>query len=171
MQHFRSEINRSSCFNIKDKQKDCLCLKPCEWMSFNQDREPTRKVPMGAENKFSLGICWVRYQDHQEDWRKIFEAQKTNLGHQKKKKKRQFQTRCFRYVEKSPRILISSFRSTLKWPLMNLPDNLTLSKLSLGIYLVLAVRLNYHLCGSPLDYSNSELLAKASISVFLIASS
>lgn len=86
-------------------------------------------------------------------------------------KESNFQAWCFGHMEKSPRFLISSFLSALKWPLMNLPDNLTLSKLSLGIYLVLAVRLNYHLCGSPLDCGNSELFSKASISVFLIASS
>jgi hypothetical protein len=137
-------------------------------------REPRRKVPLGADSEFSLGMCWFGNQDHQEGCRKIFEAEETNLDHQKKKKKKKktILNLCVsNMVEKSPRSLISSSLSILKWPLMNLPDNLPLSELSLGIYLVLAVRLNCHLCGSPLDYGNFELPSKASVSVFLIASS
>lgn len=123
---------------------------------------------MGADDEFSPEMCWFGNRDYQEGFREIFKAKETNLDHQKEAISN---LRVSKMVEKSPRSLISSFLSTAKWSLMNSPDNLTLSELSLGIYLVLAVRLNCHLRGSPLDYGNLELPSKASISVFLIASS
>lgn len=99
MQHFRSEINRASCFHIKDKPKDCLCLNPCPWFPFTQNREPKKKVPLGAGSDCRLRMCWVGCQD--SSGRSQKEAQETNLGHHKRK---QFPSLVFWAREKEPQV-------------------------------------------------------------------
>lgn len=157
-QHFRSEINRARCFHIKDKPKDCLRLNPVRGYHLTRTGNPERRYLWVQAMTVVWGCAELGVRAPQE-------------GRGKKLRRRIWATTKESNVEKSTRFLISSFLSTVKWPLMNLPDNLTMSKLSLRIYLVLAVRLNYHLRGSPLDYGNSDLFSKASIFVFLIASS
>ena len=121
--------------------------------SFLLSRRPRMKVHCGFE------VYWIRNWDHQKGCSHRSGVGERCLGH-----KKQFRAiNVESMLEDIPQIPDFSLLSTLKWPLMNLPDDWAFSRPSLGICSVLAVRLNYHLHGPLPDYHNSKSPPKVSL--------